>query len=108
MRITIFSTRTLLAAGFAVVAMFASLMEQAAAQQNRAPAAAPANNAGAEIAVLPVRGSVYMLVGAGGNITASIGPDGVLLVDSGLENMASKVLAAVNRLGVELETKGLP
>lgn len=108
MRTTMFSTRSALVAGLAVAGMFAGLTEQAAAQQNRAASAAPANNANAEIGVLPVRGSIYMLVGAGGNITASIGPDGVLLVDAGLQNMAAKVLAAVNRIGVELETKGLP
>jgi cyclase len=84
------------------------------AQQNRrAGAAAPTNIApgGAntnEIGVLPVRGNIYMLVGAGGNITASVGPDGILLVDAGLENMAPKVLAALNRLSMEVETKGLP
>ena len=36
-----------------------------------------------EIDVVHVNGPIYMLVGAGGNVTASIGPDGVLLVDSG-------------------------
>jgi cyclase len=66
------------------------------------------NNANAEIGVLPVRGNVYMLVGAGGNITASIGPEGVLLVDTGLAANAQKVLAAINKLSVEVETKGLP
>lgn len=108
---TPFGTRAPFAVSVAGLVIYASLVifaNLAAAQQNRAPAAAPANNANAEIAVLPVRGSVYMLIGAGGNITASIGPDGVLLVDAGLENMASKVLATVNRLGVELETRGLP
>ena len=34
--------------------------------------------------MLPVQGNVYMLVGAGGNITVQIGKDGVLLVDTGL------------------------
>jgi cyclase len=95
-----FRSRALLSAGLSCLALIvglAALEERTAAQQN-----------GAEISVLPVRGSIYMLVGAGGNIAASIGPDGVLLVDTGLANMASKVLATVNRLGVDLETKGLP
>ena len=35
-----------------------------------------------EIHVLPVQGNVYMLVGAGGNITLQVGNDGVLLVDT--------------------------
>jgi cyclase len=103
--------------GTAMVAIVTGLLSLAGtsfvplrgAQQNRAVAAAPANNANAnEIGVLPIRGNIYMLVGAGGNITASVGPEGVLLVDAGLENMAPKVLAALNRLSVEVETKGLP
>jgi cyclase len=52
----------------------------------------------AEIHVLPVQGNVYMLVGAGGNITVQVGSQGVLLVDSGLASMSDKVLAAVRKL----------
>jgi cyclase len=105
-------------AGTAMVAIVTGLLVFAGAssvplhgaQQNRtAGAAAPANTANAnEIGVLPIRGNIYMLVGAGGNITASVGPDGILLVDAGLENMAPKVLAALNHLSMEVETKGLP
>ena len=36
-----------------------------------------------EIEILPVRGNIYALMGAGANIVASVGPDGVLLVDAG-------------------------
>ena len=59
--------------------------------------AIPTGNDG-EIHVLPVRGSVYMLVGAGGNITVHAGNDGVLLVDSGVASMSGKVLAAVRTI----------
>ena len=48
--------------------------------------------------VLPVRGNVYMLVGAGGNITVQTGADGVLLVDSGLAGASAQVLEAVRQL----------
>ncbi len=48
--------------------------------------------------VLPVQGNVYMLVADGRNITASVGPDGVLLVNSGPETMSEKLLAAVQEL----------
>lgn len=51
-----------------------------------------------EVRVLPVRGNVYMLVGAGGNITVHAGNDGVLLVDSGTAAMSDKVLAAVRSI----------
>jgi glyoxylase-like metal-dependent hydrolase (beta-lactamase superfamily II) len=60
-----------------------------------------------EVHILHVRGPIYMLVGAGGNITVSVGPDGVLMVDTGLANMTDKVLAAVRQLQRELSTNGL-
>ena len=51
-----------------------------------------------DVEVLPVRGKVYMLVGAGANITVHAGDDEVLLVDAGLESMSAKVLAAVRSI----------
>jgi cyclase len=51
-----------------------------------------------EIRVLPLRGNVYVLVGAGANITVSIGKEGSLLVDAGSAQMADKVVAAVTQL----------
>jgi glyoxylase-like metal-dependent hydrolase (beta-lactamase superfamily II) len=56
------------------------------------------SGADGQVHVLPVRGKVYMLVGAGGNITVHGGDDGVLLVDSGLESMSDKVLEAVRAI----------
>jgi cyclase len=41
---------------------------------------------------------VYMLVGAGANITVQIGKDGVLLVDAGRANLTDQVLAAIKTL----------
>ena len=49
----------------------------------------PARSSDAEIKVMPVQGNIYMLIGAGGNITASIGRDGILLVDSGPASMST-------------------
>ena len=40
-----------------------------------------------QVHVLPVQGSIYMLVADGTNITASIGPQGVLLVNTGAAQM---------------------
>ena len=48
-----------------------------------------------EIHTLPVQGNVYMLVGAGGNITLQAGKDGVLLVDTEYAPLADKIGAAV-------------
>jgi cyclase len=55
------------------------------------------NTEDTELHILPVQGNIYMLVGAGGNITLSIGKDGILLVDTGLAPMSDKVLAAVHK-----------
>jgi cyclase len=51
-----------------------------------------------EVHVWPVQGDIYMIVGAGGNITVQAGKDGVLLVDTGLANMSDKVLAAIKTI----------
>jgi glyoxylase-like metal-dependent hydrolase (beta-lactamase superfamily II) len=50
------------------------------------------------IHVQRVHGNVYMLSGAGGNITLSVGDDGVLLVDAGAEEMSDTVLSEVRKL----------
>lgn len=63
------------------------------AQQNRGQ---PPQNAGAgDLELIPVRGPIHLLGGAGGNIVMSLGLDGVFLVDTGLAQNADKVLAAV-------------
>jgi len=54
--------------------------------------------ADSEVHVLKVQGNVYMLVGAGGNITAQVGKDGVFLVNAGNGKMNDKVLAALKTL----------
>ena len=51
-----------------------------------------------EVHVLPVQGNIYMLVADGTNITVSVGPEGVTLVNTGSAQMSDKVLAAVNQL----------
>jgi glyoxylase-like metal-dependent hydrolase (beta-lactamase superfamily II) len=70
------------------------------------PAAASPGTAG--IRVLAVRGNVYMLQGAGANITVSLGKDGVLLVDSGLSESSEKVLAAIRQLQDQLDLRERP
>jgi cyclase len=51
-----------------------------------------------EVHLLPVQGNIYMLVGAGGNITVQVGDMGVLIVDTGLAQTADKVIAAIHPL----------
>jgi glyoxylase-like metal-dependent hydrolase (beta-lactamase superfamily II) len=55
-----------------------------------------------EVHVLPLRGNVYVLVGAGANITLSVGKEGVLLVDAGTAQAADSVVAAVNQLSKDV------
>ena len=71
----------------AVILAFLGLAQFVSAQQSA-------------IDVVWVRGPIYMLAGAGGNIMASIGPDGVLLVDSGTIAMADAVLEAIAEIQV--------
>jgi glyoxylase-like metal-dependent hydrolase (beta-lactamase superfamily II) len=51
-----------------------------------------------QVHVLPVQGNVYMLVGAGGNVTIQVGDDGVLLVDTSYAQMSDKILAEIRKL----------
>jgi cyclase len=51
-----------------------------------------------DLEVLPVQGNVYMLAGAGGNITLQVSKSGVLMVDTGNAPMSGKVLAAIRKL----------
>jgi cyclase len=51
-----------------------------------------------DLHMVPVQGNVYMLVGAGGNITLQVGKEGILLVDTGLASTSDKVLAAIRQL----------
>ena len=61
-----------------------------------------------QVQVLPVRGNIYMLLGAGGNITLSVGKDGVLMVDSGLAQSSDQVLRAIRELQDRLDLREQP
>jgi glyoxylase-like metal-dependent hydrolase (beta-lactamase superfamily II) len=78
----------LVLAGLSVMVVWAP----ASARQS-AKAGAPS-----ELEILHVSGSIYVIAGAGSNITVSAGKDGVLLVDSGLAQNADRVLAAVREI----------
>ena len=51
-----------------------------------------------QVHVMPVQGNIYMLVADGTNITASIGRDGIAVVNTGSAQMTDKVLAAITEL----------
>jgi len=47
--------------------------------------------------VLQLRPNFYMIAGAGGNIGVQVGPDGVVVVDTGSAEKASAVVAAIKK-----------
>jgi glyoxylase-like metal-dependent hydrolase (beta-lactamase superfamily II) len=92
-------------------ALFMARESDTRAQQNRpagsvAPARAPEWPGG--LRVLPVRGNVFMIAGAGGNITTSIGKDGVVLVDTGNASMTDAVLHTIRELDRRVTAIGMP
>lgn len=53
-----------------------------------------------EIKATKVSGNIYMLEGAGGNIAASVGEDGIVIVDDQFAPLADKIQAALKGLGI--------
>lgn len=85
--------RHLFAGGRAAAAAFALAV-------TAVPAGAQEDEAAIE--VLHVRGPIYMIAGDGANITASIGPDGVLLVDTGAGQRSDEVMEAIRDIQLRL------
>jgi len=52
----------------------------------------------AEIQVTKVQGNVYLLVGDGANLLVQTGEQGLMLVDSGKQELSGKMLAALHKL----------
>jgi glyoxylase-like metal-dependent hydrolase (beta-lactamase superfamily II) len=72
----------------AMILVLGTWIDRASAQQ---PAASDPE-------VVQLRPNIYVIGGAGANVVVQIGPEGVILVDSGSTAMADKVLAAIRRL----------
>src|SRR5271157_6614273 len=53
-----------------------------------------------QIKVTKVSGNIYMLQGEGGNIAASVGDDGIVIVDDQFAPLADKIQAALKGLGI--------
>jgi cyclase len=51
-----------------------------------------------QIDAVKVTDNIYMLVGAGGNVTVQFGPEGVLVVDASYAPMSAKILAQIKKL----------
>src|SRR2546428_1346020 len=54
----------------------------------------------AQIKVTKVSGNIYMLEGQGGNIAASVGDDGIVIVDDQFAPLADKIQAALKDLKI--------
>jgi glyoxylase-like metal-dependent hydrolase (beta-lactamase superfamily II) len=66
------------------------------AQQGQAPALP--NFDAVTVRAFKVQANVYMLAGAGGNVTVQVGDDGVLVVDTQYAQMADKLLGEIARI----------
>jgi glyoxylase-like metal-dependent hydrolase (beta-lactamase superfamily II) len=58
----------------------------------------PSNFDNVEVHAMPAQGNIYMLVGAGGNVSVQAGKDGVLIVDTQFALLSKKILAAIRTL----------
>jgi glyoxylase-like metal-dependent hydrolase (beta-lactamase superfamily II) len=88
--------------------MFPDFLAKGRTQPIVPPAAPPSTTAPPGMQLLPVRGNVYMLLGAGGNITVSVGRDGVLMVDAGRAQMTDQLLTAIRQLQSDLDLRDRP
>ena len=69
-----------------------------AAGDARAQSASANVSADQQLDTVQIRPNVWVIFGAGGNVTVHLGEDGVILVDSGSEAMADRTLAAVRAI----------
>jgi len=83
--------RNLTAAGIALW-----MAATAFAQANRP--GQPQNFDNVQLHMIPVQGNVYMLIGAGGNMTVQIGNDGVMLVDTMFAPLADRIAAEIKKI----------
>jgi glyoxylase-like metal-dependent hydrolase (beta-lactamase superfamily II) len=51
-----------------------------------------------QIEVMPVQGNVYMLSGAGANVTLQVGKEGAVLVDTAFAPLAPKIMTEIGKL----------
>src|SRR5256886_9818798 len=76
-------------------ALFVTALCTVAAAQEKTP-----DWSKVEIKVTKVSGNIYMLEGQGGNIAASVGEDGIVIVDDEFAPLAEKIQAALKNLGI--------
>ena len=59
---------------------------------------ASAQQAASDLDLVQIRPNFYVIAGAGGNILMQVGPQGVILVDSGAAGMSDKILVTIRRI----------
>lgn len=79
---------------WAMAAGFTALGGVIATTQTRPASQTPAA-ATSQLEVLPVQRNVYAIFGAGGNIVFEVGPQGIVVVDTGDGRMNDQVVAAI-------------
>jgi glyoxylase-like metal-dependent hydrolase (beta-lactamase superfamily II) len=77
---------------------FALLPALAAAASATLGVAAQTDFSAVELQVLPVQGNVYMIAGAGGNVTVQVGDEGVLVIDTQFAPLVPRIMAEIERL----------
>jgi cyclase len=100
---TLYKISVLAASVFLAGSVFATFATaQQAAPQIRTPRQTPfpvnPDFSRLEVETLKVQGLIYLIAGAGGNIAVQAGDEGLVVVDTGYEKMADKVLAAIKKI----------
>jgi cyclase len=83
-----------------IVALANVAYPQIYAPPQQQPSMALGKDTAGRIHIEPVRGNIYMLAGDGGNVTLQVGPEGALLVDTGVENRVDDLMAAVQEVAL--------
>jgi glyoxylase-like metal-dependent hydrolase (beta-lactamase superfamily II) len=69
-----------------------------AAQNRAAPGRPTPVAAQTDVETVQVAADVYMIGGAGANVTVNVGPQGLFIVDSGSESASAQVIAAIKAI----------
>ena len=88
----------LAAGGASMYPEFASTLGAVPGAQAEAPAAVVAPEADATVRSMHVKDNIWVILGAGANVTVQIGDEGVLVVDTGTAANAEAVRAEIRKL----------
>jgi cyclase len=80
---------------WAAAVLLVALVPTAASAQAKPAAAAPAR---APLETIQLRDNFYAIVGAGATIAVQVGPDGVIMVDTGSGERSADVLAEIRKI----------